>query len=176
MSRCQYCRCEVPGLVTLCDECFEKGCDRIAHPTSWWQRFRLTYNSLCVFLFVFIYVYITTAVNRDNHPTMVGLVVLALILAAGLILIAFAFRDSHKPRVAHRGLYSFLILFLYFFFRLWQVSSYHPLPNRELWAFVAATIAGIVESFRADPGRTSGSQNKAPGESGAFEKNSRDAV
>jgi hypothetical protein len=118
MSRCQYCRCEIPGLATLCDECFEKGCDRIAHPMPWWQRFRLTYNSLCVFLFVFIYVYITTAFNRDNHPTMVGLVVLALILAAGLILIAFAFRDSHKPRVAHRGLYSFLILFLYFFFPL----------------------------------------------------------
>jgi hypothetical protein len=42
---------------------------------------RLTYNSLYVFLFVFFYVLITTSVNRDHHPTMVGLV---LRLCAGI--------------------------------------------------------------------------------------------
>jgi hypothetical protein len=172
MSRCPYCRRELPGFETLCQNCFAAGYDRVVHPIPWWRRPRLTYNSLYVFVFVFIYVYILLWTNRDHHPTMVGLVFLALILAAGLILI----RDSRKPKVAHRGLYSFLILFLYFFLRLWQVSSYHPFPNPELLAFVAATIAAIAESFRADSGRSSGLQKKAPGESGAYEKNSRDAV
>ncbi len=41
MSRCSYCRCELPGLETLCQQCFEAGCDRIAHPKQWWQRFQL---------------------------------------------------------------------------------------------------------------------------------------
>jgi RsiW-degrading membrane proteinase PrsW (M82 family) len=119
---------------------------------------RLTYNSLYAFLFVFFYVFIITSVNRDHHPTMVDLVFLALTLAAGAILIGFALRDSRKPKVARkvarsRSLCAFLLLFLSFFFRLWSVSSYHPIPNPALWAFVAATIAAIVESFGADRGQ-----------------------
>jgi hypothetical protein len=112
------------------------------------------FNSLYAFLFVFFYVFIITSVNRDHHPTMVDLVFLALTLAAGAILIGFALRDSRKPKVARsRSLFAFLLLFLYFFFRLWSVSSYHPIPNPALWAFVAATIAAIVESFGADRGQ-----------------------
>jgi hypothetical protein len=115
---------------------------------------RLTYNSLYVFLFVFFYVLITTSVNRDHHPTMVGLVFLALTLTAGMILISFVLGDFRKPKVARsRSLWMFLLLFLYIFFRLWMVSSYHPIPNPALWAFVAATIAAMAESFRADRGQ-----------------------
>jgi hypothetical protein len=115
---------------------------------------RLTFNSLYVFLFVFFYVFIVTSVNRDHHPTLAGLVFLALTLTAGAILIgSFAVRDSRKSKVARGDLWAFLVLFLYFLFRLWIVSSYHPIPNPALWAFVAATIAAIVESFRADRGQ-----------------------
>ena len=91
---------------------------------------------------------------------MVGLVFLALTLTAGAILIgSFAVRDSLKSKVTRsRGLWAFLLLFLYFFFRLWMVSSYHPISNPALWAFVAATIAVLVESFRADRGKNAGPQ------------------
>jgi hypothetical protein len=41
MSRCSYCRRELPGLETLCQQCFQAGCDRLAHPKQWWQRFQL---------------------------------------------------------------------------------------------------------------------------------------
>jgi hypothetical protein len=116
---------------------------------------RLTYDSLYAFLFVFFYVYIMARTNRDHHPQMVGLVVLALILAGSLILIDIALRDSRKRRLARHSLYVFVLLFLHFLFRLWMVSSYHPIPNPELWAFVLATIAAIAESFRADSGRSS---------------------
>ncbi|MFZ1157463.1 MAG: hypothetical protein WAO10_06770, partial [Candidatus Sulfotelmatobacter sp.] len=98
---------------------------------------RLTYNSLYVFLFVFFYVFIVTSVNRDHRPTIVGLVFLALTLTAGAILISFVLGDFRKPKVARsRSLWVFLLLFLYIFFRLWMVSSYHPISNPALWAFV----------------------------------------
>jgi hypothetical protein len=154
VSQCPYCRRELPGFETLCQDCFEAGYDQVLHPIPWWRRMRLTYNSLYVFLFVFFYVLITTSVNRDHHPTMVGLVFLALTVTAGMILISFVLGDFRKPKVSRsRGLWVFLLLFLYIFFRLWKVSSYHPVPNPGLWAFVAATIAAIVESFSADRGQ-----------------------
>ncbi len=160
VSQCPYCRRELPGFETLCQNCFEEGYDQVLHPIPWWRRMRLTYNSLYVFLFVFFYVFIVFSVNRDHHPTIVGLVFLALTLTAGAILIgSFAVRDSLKSKVGRtRGLWAFLLLFLYFLFRLWIVSSYHPISNPALWAFVAATIAAIVESFRADRGQNAGPQ------------------
>ncbi len=38
MSRCSYCRCELPGLETVCDRCFQAGYDRLTHPQPWWRR------------------------------------------------------------------------------------------------------------------------------------------
>jgi hypothetical protein len=141
---------------------------------------RLTCNSLYVFLFVFVYVYMIGAVNRDHRPTIGGLVWRALILAASVILIGIFLGEARKPRVVRRGLYAFAILSLYFFLCLWQVSGYHPIPYPELWAFVIATIATVVESFRSDPVRSSDSQKISAGEKGSgalrVKQDSRDAV
>jgi hypothetical protein len=41
MSLCPYCRRELPGLETLCQQCFEAEYDRQAHPKPWWQRFHM---------------------------------------------------------------------------------------------------------------------------------------
>jgi len=159
MSRCPYCGRELPGFETLCQKCLEEGYDRIVHPMPWWRRMRFTPDCVYVFLFVFFYGYIVLGINRDHHPTMVDLVLMALTLTAGLILIGFVSRDSRNSKVTRsRRLFAFVILFLYFSFRLWSVSSYHPFPNPALWALVTATVAAIAESFRTESGRTSGSK------------------
>jgi hypothetical protein len=159
MSRCPYCGRELPGSETLCQTCLEAGYDRIAHPMPWWQRMRFTQDCVYIFLFVFFYGYIILGINRNHHPTMVGLVLLALTLTAGLILIGVVSRDSRKPKVSRgRSLVAFVFLFLCFFLRLWSISSYHPFPNPALWVLVTATVAAIAESFRTESGRTSGSK------------------
>ena len=152
MSRCPYCHRELPGLETLCQECFEKGYERIWHPKPWWQRhrLRLTHHSLYAFLFGFTYAYVVFGINRDHHPTMTGLVLLASIFAAFFILIDIALKDSGEPKVTRRTLYGFLILVMYFFVRLWAYSSYHPIKNPGLFALGFASIAAIVESTRED--------------------------
>ena len=163
MSRCSYCRRELPGLETLCRECLEAGYERITHPTPWWQRMRFTQACVYVFLLVFVHAYLILSINRDNHPTALGRVLLALILASGVVLTGMALGDARKPKAARHGLYAFVLLFLYFLLRLWAYSSYHPFPNPALWAFVGATIAAIVESFRADSGGRTETTKKAPG-------------
>jgi len=40
MSRCPCCRRELPGVETLCDQCFRAGYDRVTHPQPWWHRLR----------------------------------------------------------------------------------------------------------------------------------------
>ena len=151
MSRCSYCGQELPGFETLCQKCFEAGQNRIAHPTPWWQRMRFTQSCVYVFLFCFAYAYITLSTDRDHHTTIVERILLALILSGGVILIGLALGEARKPNVVRRGLYTFVMLFVYFFLRLWAYSSYHPFPNPTLWAFVFATIAAIVESFTVEP-------------------------
>lgn len=165
MSRCMDCRRDLPGMDALCQDCFEKRYDQVVHPRPWWQRLRprLTYNSLYVFLFAFFYASVIFGINRDHHPTMSALVLLALILAAVPMLIVIAVRDSAAPKLGWRGLYLFLLLFIVFFLRLWRNSTYYPIENPELWAFVFATIAAVVEAFRANPPQ-SGSKKKSAGE------------
>jgi hypothetical protein len=92
MTRCPYCHRELPGFDTICQQCFEAGYERIAHPKPWSQQLRLK-DSSYVFLFVFAYAYIIFQVNRDHHPTMMGLAALALVSAAPLVLIEIAIRD-----------------------------------------------------------------------------------
>lgn len=41
MPRCSNCGCDLPGLETLCQQCFEAGYDRLAQPKPWWRRFQL---------------------------------------------------------------------------------------------------------------------------------------
>jgi len=165
MSRCPYCRRELPGFETLCQECFEAGYDRIVHPMPWWKRLRLrlTYESMYVFLFIFVYVYLLAAINRDSHPTMPELALLACMLAAFLVLIDIGMRDSGEPKSVRRSLYVFLILFVYFFLRFWSVSSYHPTKNPGLTAFGFAVIATLVGSVRKDPNQSAGPQKKGAG-------------
>jgi len=155
MSRCPYCGRELPRFETLCLKCFEAGYDRIAQPTPWWHQMRFTQNCVYVFLFSFAYVYLMLSTNRDNHPTMVGRVLLSLLLSAGAILIGIALGEARKPNVVRRGLYAFVFLSLYFLLRLWSVSSYHPFPNPALWALLFAAISAIVESLRVEPGESS---------------------
>lgn len=57
MSRCPYCRRELPGFKTLCQKCFEAGYERITHPKPWWQRRqwpKLTPEVVHVFTLVFL--------------------------------------------------------------------------------------------------------------------------
>lgn len=59
MSRCPYCRRELPGFETLCQQCLDKGYDQVVHPKSWWQRRtlfhrpKLTRNLVFASLFFF---------------------------------------------------------------------------------------------------------------------------
>jgi hypothetical protein len=162
MSRCPYCRRELTGFETLCKDCFEAGYDRIVHPVPWWQRIRPTYDSLYEFLFVFGYLYLLLRINRDNRPTMTGLIVLALLFAVFTILIGFATRDSSKPKVTLRqAIHVFFVFFVYFFKQIWVFSTYHPLDRPALFAVVGATIAGFSASI-SDPVKTKEQQKKAP--------------
>lgn len=165
MSRCPYCRHELPGLETICQKCFEAGYEQIVHPRPWWKRhrLRLTHGSLYAFLFIFGYVYLLNRIDRDHHPAIMVLALLASILAAFVVLIDIAMRDSSEPKGARRSLYIFLVLFGYFFFRLWVRSSYHPIENPALLAFVLAVIATLIGSIRADSGQDSGLQKKGAG-------------
>ena len=41
MSRCPYCRRELPGFETVCQRCFEAGYEHVAHSKSKWQSRQL---------------------------------------------------------------------------------------------------------------------------------------
>ena len=41
MSRCSSCYRELPGVETLCRQCFDAQYDQISHSKPWWQRFQL---------------------------------------------------------------------------------------------------------------------------------------
>lgn len=58
--------------------------------------------------------------------------------------------DSDKPKTTRHRLYLFLILFSYFFFRIWIQSTYHPCTWPALLAFLGAAIAAFAASFK-DP-------------------------
>ncbi|HTS35359.1 MAG TPA: hypothetical protein VMH04_06790 [Candidatus Solibacter sp.] len=150
MARCQYCRREVPGLITLCDACFEKGYDRVAHPMPWHQRYqlRLSYGSLGLFVFIFSYIYAQSGIDRDHQPPIMVLVLIAFVFAASLFFAALLTRDPDAPKLTHRILYPFLILFLYFFFRLWTRTTYHPMPHPALIAFAFAVVATLITSIK----------------------------
>jgi hypothetical protein len=64
MSECPYCHCTLPGLESICKNCFDAGYEQVLHPTAWWQRRqlwhrpRLSRNSVFAFLFVFIVMFL----------------------------------------------------------------------------------------------------------------------
>ena len=67
MPRCSNCRRELPGLETLCQECFESGYDRLVHPKPWWRRLqlRLTLGNLFGFCLLFV---LSFAILRFDFP------------------------------------------------------------------------------------------------------------
>lgn len=164
MPRCHDCQCELPGLESLCQECFKARQCALEHPRPWWQgiRPRLTFSSLYVFVFVFLYGSVIARIDRDHHRTITDVVCLSAILAAGLILIFIAMRKSKEPKLGWRGLYAFLFVFIYFVLRFWAFSTSPPFESPGLWAFAMATIAAVIEAFRANPGEKS--QKKSAGE------------
>jgi hypothetical protein len=155
MSRCPYCRRQLPGFETLCQQCFEAGYDRVTHPRPWWQRFHLTSRSLYTFFFGFVYGCLTFSINRDHPLTTTSLASLALLLAAFITIIASAMSDGGEPWLTRRTLFGFLILSIFFFVRFWIYSSYHPFPHPILSAFVIATVAALMTGFGDNPGKTS---------------------
>jgi len=151
MSRCPYCRRELPGFETICQQCFEAGYERIAHPTPWWRRIRLTPNSLYAFLFVFGYVYLLGRIDRDHQPGLAGLAIVSFLLAAFVILIGSALTDPGKPKMKlPQTAYLLFVLFAFFFLRFWVRSTYHRVERPALFALVFAVIAAFASSFPKD--------------------------
>ena len=62
MSHCSNCRRELPGLETLCQQCYEAQYEQVAYEKPWWRRLHLQprfqrYN-LTTFCFIFAAVFI----------------------------------------------------------------------------------------------------------------------
>jgi hypothetical protein len=57
MSRCSYCRCELPGLESFCNQCLLAENDRLTHPKPWWHwlRPRFARGNLVGFCFLFLF-------------------------------------------------------------------------------------------------------------------------
>jgi len=62
MSHSSYCHRDLPGLETLCQQCFEAGYDHVVHPKSWRQRFQLrprfTQDNFIGFLIFFLFFFV----------------------------------------------------------------------------------------------------------------------
>jgi hypothetical protein len=69
VSYCSYCHRELPGLETLCQQCFAAGYDQLSHPKPWRQRFQLrpqfTRGNLIGFFLLFAFAF---AVLRFDFP------------------------------------------------------------------------------------------------------------
>ena len=67
MARCSNCRCDLPGLETLCRRCMDGEYERVGHAKRWWDRLRSRFArrnfiGFCIF-FVFGF-----AVFRFDFP------------------------------------------------------------------------------------------------------------
>ena len=97
MSRCPYCDCELTGLETLCQNCFDKGYEQVRHPKPWWQRRelwhrpRLTWNILYIFLFAFGFVFLREQMRIYHRWTIKGSALFAFVFA-----LIFAFVESTR--------------------------------------------------------------------------------
>lgn len=97
MSRCPYCRHELPGLETICQKCFEAGYEQVVHPKPWWQRRQLSYRPrfrrglvygfLFMFAGVFLRLRLDAWISSYHHRTIRDSAVLALVFAAITILV-----------------------------------------------------------------------------------------
>jgi hypothetical protein len=117
MSRCEYCRCQLPGLETICQKCFEGRSDQLDHPVPWWHfrwflaprwswcRPRLTRISLYAFLFMFALAFLPFRLYF--HPlTMKASVLIALAFALVSAFLESAMKDrpsNSKQKKAPEG-------------------------------------------------------------------------
>src|SRR5690349_18360046 len=135
MSRCAYCRRELPGLETLCQQCLEKGYDRLAHSKPWWHRLRprLTRGNLVGFFILFIFSF---ALFRFDFPD---------------------FRARHMKTTETSSLISSLIACLAFFYESRSKSESvmvrrrnfetRPILGRLMLLFAVELIAGLFLYF-----------------------------
>jgi len=113
MPRCSYCRCELPGLETLCPRCFEAEYSRLAHPTPWWQRFQLrpqfSRDNLVGFFVLFAFSFITLRFDfpyfHDRHLRSTET---SGLISAAFACIAFFFGEKVDSRTATQPFSSFI--------------------------------------------------------------------
>ena len=84
MSKCPYCRTELPGLQTLCQECWEKRSASPDPPRPWPPRSlpRLTKGNIFGFLFVFGYAFLRWRFTSYHPPTTLNSALIALVFAS----------------------------------------------------------------------------------------------
>ena len=109
MSRCAYCRRELPGLETLCQQCFENGYDGLVHPKPWSYRLRprLTRGNLVGFFILFVFSFV---LFRFDFPD---------------------FRARHMKTTETSSLISILIACVAFFYESKGKSESVILPRRN---------------------------------------------
>jgi hypothetical protein len=108
MPRCPYCRRDLPGLETTCQNCFQAGYDRLVHPQSWWQRLgfhprpRLARNNLFGFCFLLVFFFVRLRFDfpylhaRHMKTTATSLVVSTLIAC-----VAFFYEGKREPGISY---------------------------------------------------------------------------
>jgi hypothetical protein len=93
MPRCPYCRRQLPGLETLCNECLAAQYEQLVRPKSWWQRRQLwhrprfTRYSLYGFLFVFTFGILDARILCYECQTTRNAVLIACVYALIVVLI-----------------------------------------------------------------------------------------
>jgi len=106
MSRCPYCRRELAGVETLCDQCFRAGYDRVTHPQPWWHRLRprFTRGNFAAFSAFFVLGFAIWRFNfplfraRRMHSTDTSLILAGLMACAAFFIDAKE-KSADGPRV-----------------------------------------------------------------------------
>jgi hypothetical protein len=119
-------------------------------------------NSVYTFIFVFGYCYLLGQIDRDHHPTMTALAILAFVLAAFTILINSVVGDSDQPQTMRGRLCGLLILFAHLFLSFWVRSTFHHIERPALFSFMPAAIAAIMAAIGENPVKVKGRQKRAP--------------
>jgi len=93
MSRCTYCRCQLPPFETLCQKCFEGRAYQLDHPVPWWHfrwllapryawvRPRFRRYTMYIFLFIFVDALLRFRLGITHPPAIKTCIGLALIFA-----------------------------------------------------------------------------------------------
>ncbi len=112
MSYCSCCRRDLPGLETLCQQCFEAGCDRLAHSKPWWQRFQLwpqfTWDNFIGFSLLFAIVFVSLRFDFPYfHPRHMRTTETSALMSTLFACTAFFHRPKGKSQVVAARLNTF---------------------------------------------------------------------